>query len=177
MDSRLRDVWRCSCVSGHLDPVCNWLLFEWPLYNSVASIIYVIRLFFKKRAQCSRFTSSPIQQLKNTLPDEVAARHIWCLPVMLSLSPNYDSTIKYCVIFNFFDEVFMKHIPIAHPKYISHNFRRIRCYPRSTPTFFISIRSHIAWLWLATAPCPFYIVKATIVLSSHVTGPANSSLL
>ena len=63
-------------MSGHLDPVCNWLLFELPLCNSVASIIYVIRLFFKKRAQCSRFTSSPIQQLKNTLPDEVAARHI-----------------------------------------------------------------------------------------------------
>jgi len=33
-------------VSGHLDPVCNWLLFELPLCNSVASIIiYVIRLF------------------------------------------------------------------------------------------------------------------------------------
>ena len=57
----------------------------------------------------------------------------------------------------------MKHTPIPHPKYISHNFRRIRCYPRSTPTFFIPIRSHIAWLWLATAPCPFYIVKATVV--------------
>ena len=37
-------------MSGHLDPVCNWLLFEWPLYNSVASIIYVIRLFRKKHS-------------------------------------------------------------------------------------------------------------------------------
>ena len=82
---------------------------------------------------------------------------------MLSLSPNYDSTIKCCVIFNFLDEVFMKHRPIAHPQYISHDFRRIRCYPRSTPTFFIPIHSRIAWLWLATAPCLFYIVKATIV--------------
>ena len=104
-----------------------------------------------------------IQQLKSTLPDEVAARHIWCLQVMLSLSLNYGSTIKCCVIFNFLDEVFIKHRPIAHPKYISHDFRRIRCYPRSTPTFFIPIHIRIAWLWLATAPCPFYIVKATVV--------------
>ena len=36
-------------MSGHLDPVCDWLLFELPLCNSVASIIYVIRLFLKKR--------------------------------------------------------------------------------------------------------------------------------
>jgi len=172
MDSRLRDVWRCSCVSGHLDPVCNWLLFEWPLYNSVASIIYVIRLLEKNTVQ-----SVHIFILFLTLPDKVTARHIWCLPVMLPLSPNYDSTIKCCVIFNFLDEVFIKHRLIAHPKYISHDFRRIRCYPRSTPTFFIPIHSRIAWLWLATAPCPFYIVKATIVLPSHVTGPANSSLL
>ena len=179
MDSRLRDVRRCSCVSGHLDPVCNWLLFGWPLYNSVASIIYVIRLSLKKKQSAvgSHLHQIMIQQLKSTLPDEVAARHIWCLLVMLPFSPNYDSTIKCCVIFNFLDEVFIKHRPIAHPKYISHDFRRIRCYPRSTPTFFIPIRSHIAWLWLATAPCPFYIVKATIVLPSHVTGPANSSLL
>ena len=35
-------------MSGHLDPVCNWLLFEGLFYNSVASIIYVIRLFQKK---------------------------------------------------------------------------------------------------------------------------------
>ena len=65
-------------MSGHLDPVCNWLLFGWPLYNSVASIIYVIRLFFLKKQSAvgSHLHQIMIQQLKSTLPDEVAARHI-----------------------------------------------------------------------------------------------------
>jgi len=87
-------------VSGHLGLVCNWLLFGGPFCKTTTYIIYVIRLFSKEIC---------IIYLMST----VYASHITQL---------FFAIIKCCLIFNFFDEIFIQRRSIAHSKHVWYDF-------------------------------------------------------